>query len=475
MSVKTVLIACDTFAPDHNGTATFSKHLAVSLQERGYEVHVIAPATSKLYGTFREQHDGIPLIIHRLKSYRLPFQPSQRFVSPLRLTRRLKGLMGAIKPDVVHIQSHINIGHHAAMAAKINSIKLIATSHIDVESLVENTILAPKFVKDFLTNLLLRDAARVFRSADAISAPTRRAAQMLEAVVRGLRVYPISGGVDSELYRHLPQPSQASRKLTYVGRLDREKHVYVALEAMAKLPKGFELTLDIVGSGSQQNDLQRLAKEIGISDRVNFIGDISDQEVIEKLGESTAFVMPSVQELQSMATLEAMAAGRPIIAANALALPHLVHDGVNGFLFKPDSPASLASKIVELFSLSKKDFDRFASSSKTLVASHDLENTVSVYERLYKGEEVLETTLDNDPSYEATITPSKRFVNLVKRSSKSLERGANGVLERLDGVRGSAAETFSEVRFSIERRGRKARKKLSNSLRRTLERIRSDD
>ncbi len=475
MTSMTVVIACDTFAPDHNGTATFSKNLAVTLQRRGYEVHVIAPATSKLYGTFREKHDDTPIIVHRLKSYRLPFQPSQRFVNPMRLTNRVNGLLRAIKPQVVHIQSHINIGHHAAAAAQLNKIRLIATSHIDAQSLVENAILAPKFVKNFLTKLLLKDAARVFKAADAISAPTKRAAQMLESAVRELKVLAISGGVDVDLYSHLPEPSFNSKKLLYVGRLDREKHVYILLEALARLPKDAGVTLEIVGGGSQANELKALAGELSIDDVVTFAGELSDEEVINKLGESSAFVMPSVQELQSMATLEAMASGRPIIAANAMALPHLVHEGENGFLFKPDSPSDLASKISKLFALTSSEFAKLSSGSRFLVEAHDLAATVDVYERLYKGLEVIETTLDNDPEYEAPISTTKRFANFVRRGSKSIERGTNGVIERLGDARGSVVESFAEVRFSIERRGRRATKKLSNSLRRILNSIRKDD
>ncbi len=176
-----------------------------------------------------------------------------------------------------------------------------------------------------------------------------------------------------------------------------------------------------------------------------------------------------------MATLEAMAAGRPIIAANAMALPHLVHDGDNGFLFKADSPTDLALNITKLFSLSPKEFAAMSQGSRVLAESHDLSATVDVYERLYQGLEVSATTLDNDPEYEAPISTTKRFTNFVRRSSRSLERGTNGVIERLDGVRGSVSESFSDVRFSIERRSRRATNKLSNSFKRVLERMRRDD
>jgi hypothetical protein len=231
----------------------------------------------------------------------------------------------------------------------------------------------------------------------------------------------------------------------------------------------------VVGSGSQSSELVRLAAELGIQGRVHFSGELSEADLLAKLGESSVFVMPSIQELQSMATLEAMAAGRPIIAADALALPHLVHDGENGFLFKPDSPSDLAVKIQRIFDLPAKEFERLSQGSRVLVESHDLGATVDVYERLYKGLPVDETTLDNDSEYQAPISTTKRFANFVRRSSKTIERGTNGVIERLDEARGSVVETFSEVRFSIERRSRKATKRFSNSFRRVIDRLKRDD
>ena len=472
MTVKTVLIACDTFAPDHNGSAVFARNLACGLQERGYEVHVIAPAVSKLYGTFREQHDGIPLVVHRLKSYRLPFHPTQRFVSPLGLTKRIFGLTQAIKPDVVHIQSHINVGHHAATAAAKGHIKLVATNHVDAENLVENVLLAPKFLRRFLAELLLKDAGSVFKAASAVIAPTTRSAQLLSSAIPNLEVITVSGGVDLSRFLKVPEADQKFRKISYVGRLDREKHVYVLLEALAKVDTS--ITLDLIGYGSQHAELVSLANELGISKRVRFFEDLTDSQVVQRLGKASAFVMPSIQELQSMATLEAMAAARPILAADSMALPGLVESGVNGFLFKPDSAVDLAAKIAELFDLDAKTFKKMGAASRQRAKLHDLAKSISNYERIYSGLPILSTTTDDD-SEALEPTVGERLTNLVKLGSKSIEKGANGVLERLDGVRGAVSETFTDVRFTIERRSKRMSKRISSSLRKALERIRRDD
>ena len=473
MTSTTVVIACDTFAPDHNGTATFAKNLACGLQEQGFEVHVIAPATSKLYGTFRESHDGVPLVVHRLKSYRLPFQPTQRFVSPAGLTKKISGLVQAINPQVLHVQSHINVGYYAAKAALANNVKLVATNHVDAESLVDNVLLIPEFLKRFISDQLIKSASSVFKSADAVIAPTLRSAQLLKSVISGVEVASISGGVDVSKYRELPGGLQSHQTITYLGRLDREKHVYVLLEALAKLPKQYRL--ELLGSGSQESELSKLAGELGVVSRVDFHEDLDDEQVIARLGKSSVFVMPSTQELQSMATLEAMAAGLPVVAANSMALPSLVENGVNGFLFKPDSPADLAEKLLSIFGLSSADYALFVKASRDKASEHDLSRTVENYIRVYEGKPLLKSSLSDDPGYAPEPSVGKRIGNLVRKSSKTLERGANGVLERLDGARGSVIETFNDVRFTIERRSKRVSKKLSSSLRKALERIRRDD
>lgn len=458
MTQRTVVLATDTFAPDHNGTATFTKRLAVGLQLQGLEVHVIAPATSRLYGTFREKHDGVPIIVHRLKSSRIPFQPSQRFVSPIGLTSKVKGLLEAISPDLVHIQSHINIGHHAALAAKELGLKLVATNHVDAKSFIENALVLPSFAKNFLAKTLIADSGRVMRICDVVATPSRVATELLTESTGLTGVQTVSGGVNPALYAGVPLAKLEDRVLTYVGRLDREKHVYVLLEAVAKLPKDFKLDVNIIGGGAQLSELKTLAAQLKIEKRIHFLGELADHEVVEELGRSSAFVMPSTQELLSMATLEAMAAGRPVIAARALALADLVTDGRSGLLFQPDSANDLAKSIQSMFNQSQSAFLAMARAAKQTALTHSIEITLAKYLELYFGE---------------SVEHSKNIQPLL--GSVRLGRAANGVIERLDGVRGQVLETFTDARFTILRSTSTARKKISRSLSEAISRIRKDD
>ena len=109
------------------------------------------------------------------------------------------------------------------------------------------------------------------------------------------------------------------------------------------LPKAIHA--EIVGDGSCRADLEALTGYLGIGDRVHFHGFVSDEQLRIAYARSTVFCMPGVAELQSLATMEAMAAGKPVVAANAVALPHLVRPGDNGWLFEPGDIAGLAKAL----------------------------------------------------------------------------------------------------------------------------------
>ena len=82
-----ILIGCDTFAPDLNGSASFAKRLGAGLVARGHEVHVMAPAEPGKPGVFQEEHEGQILTVHRIYSWPWPPHPWFRYMLPWRVRR----------------------------------------------------------------------------------------------------------------------------------------------------------------------------------------------------------------------------------------------------------------------------------------------------------------------------------------------------------------------------------------------------
>ncbi len=119
-----------------------------------------------------------------------------------------------------------------------------------------------------------------------------------------------------------------------------------------------------------------------MKDRVTFLGYLPDEDVPRLYRFADVFVIAGIAELQSIVTMEAMASGLPIIAADAMALPELVHRGENGFLFPVDDAQALAAAAVTI--LSDEPLRRqMAKRSLEIIKAHDINKVVEQYEMLY--------------------------------------------------------------------------------------------
>jgi glycosyltransferase involved in cell wall biosynthesis len=478
-----VVIGCDTFPPDINGAARFAERLAAGLQGRNHEVHVIAPSTNKRYGVYREVHAGVPIVVHRLKSYPVPQHKFLRYISPFGLRSRLMKLVKNIGPDVIHIQSHLMVGRYLSKVARELNIRLVATNHTMPENLVRYSLLMPKLFERLATRLVWADTGNVVSRAAVVTTPTRRAAEILNRATGIAGIYAISCGIDSRPFASAPPVSNQNPRALFLGRLDYEKHVHILIEAFSNINSHQRATLEIVGDGSERESLESWAQECGVADRVVFAGSIPDSELSAAYARASVFVMPSIAELQSIATMEAMASGRPVIAANAAALPHLVHDGENGFLFEPDNVEQLAQLLDRVFAMNDSDLQTLGDKSLHLIQSHDINRTLDAFEKIYRNQMIdLSDTVDNEPDY----LLATRSIAIVKSSARSARDAAasardslsnirSGVMERLNGVRGESLEKFDELKFEVSTRTARATRKIAKSIAKALNRFRNRD
>ncbi|UJP09770.1 glycosyltransferase [Microbacterium sp. KUDC0406] len=381
----TILIGCDTFYPDINGAARFAERLAAGLVERGHDVHVVAPNTRYRRSEARtEVIEGQPLTMHRLPSVRWLPHDWLRFVWPWRSKHYARKVLSEVQPDVVHIQSHIVIGRGLARIARQRGIPIVATNHVMAENILDHTTM-PDFVNRPVLKLAWDDAERTLHMARAVTTPTRKAADFLEKTIDVTGVVPVSCGIDRRNYTPVLAPRTKNRML-FVGRLTGEKQVDVVLRAMAQLDPALDVHFDIAGGGDQRKNLEHLAEKLGLSERVTFHGRVSDEELRDLYSRASVFVIASIAELQSIVTMEAMASALPVVGADAVALPHLVHDGENGYLFEPGNVDDLAEKITRVLTATPEEYERLQRASLDGVAVHDINRTLDTFEALYRDE-----------------------------------------------------------------------------------------
>ena len=196
----------------------------------------------------------------------------------------------------------------------------------------------------------------------------------------------VSCGVDSAVYAAAAAAAPANDVpvILYVGRLDPEKHVNELIEAVAGLPDDVPYRVEIIGDGAAGSTWMKHAAAHNLGpDKVVFRGFVSETELLEAYGRCDIFCIPGIAELQSIVTLEAMSAGKPVVGANAMALPHLVHSGENGWLYTPGDIGELRAHLMQLM----KDPDerhRMGVESQRIVAHHGLDATLQRYETLYE-------------------------------------------------------------------------------------------
>jgi glycosyltransferase involved in cell wall biosynthesis len=231
-----------------------------------------------------------------------------------------------------------------------------------------------------------------YNHLDAVTAPTETAAQILRQHGIRVPVHAITCGVD--LNRFHPDPVVDRTKLLskygldpectiflYVGRVDQDKGLDLLIESFHLL-KRKDLQLGIAGHGHFVKSLQELVEECNLGEKVVFTGYVPASDLPALYNSVDFFAMPSEAELQSIATLEAMGTGRPVLAADAKALPELVKDGVNGCLFKAGDPKDAARCINELVE-ERDSWDAMGAASLEIVHPHHIGHMLHDYLRLY--------------------------------------------------------------------------------------------
>lgn len=190
------------------------------------------------------------------------------------------------------------------------------------------------------------------RHADLVITVSRYCAEKLEEFygVRDAVVVPEL--IDLEGWRHQfkvnpAEPDPHKFTVLSVCRFYPRKRLEVLLRAAMLLRKAIpQLEIRIVGNGPQRDRLQAICRKLGLGPVVRWLGDASRSRLAEEYNRCDLFCLPSVQEGFGIVFLEAMAAGKAIVAVRAAAIPEVVR---NGILVEPDQPEALADAIRHLY------------------------------------------------------------------------------------------------------------------------------
>ena len=378
-----IMIVTDQYPPMIGGVPTVTQGLAVDFANRGDQVWVVAPS----YGQRDVHRLEHKVHVYRFSSFEWPTYEELRipFLPILPFRRLLK----KVDPDIIHIHSPVVLGNIAQIVAGSLRKPVVVTNHYLPINMSRSLSLDPLFGKTFIT-VSYSYLVHFCNRSEYVTAPTMTALNLLyehglrapaQAISNGVDLKKFSpGDRDKRLRQHFKLPQDRPLILS-VNRLSLEKRIDVLIDAAAKMTRDAHIA--IASTGPAEAGLRAKVEELNLKDKVSFLGLIHNTDLAPLYRLADAFAIPSEAELQSLTTMEAMACGLPVVAANAYALPELVHHEINGFLFQrgnSDEMAQYLDTLVRDAALRKQ----MGAKSLEIIARHDRTLVLDQWEALYR-------------------------------------------------------------------------------------------
>ena len=323
----------ETYSPEINGVITSMHSFKRELERAGHKVYVFAPGADLFATSWRPKRREPD--VYRFNSFRYPLYKSIRVAIPFNVP--IARQIPKLNLDLVHSHTPFSMGLFASWVARQEKIPHVHTYHT----------LYPEYAKFYFPGFKTWNE----KGAEKLSAIFCNAATEIispsDGIKRKLKGYgirkPITTvptGIDREFFakaggpafrRKYRIPPKAPLLIT-VARLGKEKSIDFILRSFKQVSRRDpEARYVIVGDGPARLDLETLARELGVIDRVVFTGLLRDKaQVIQAYQAATVFVFASKTDTQCLTLLEAAATGLPLVARYDPPLKTALDDGKNG-------------------------------------------------------------------------------------------------------------------------------------------------
>ena len=333
-----VLAFSDVAAPEGGGGVerTLEEIYGRIARRGGAEIHLVTLGGSDLPRA--ERHNGIT--VHRAS--RLPLERITGAQAALSSAVWRLGfrLAARLRPDVIH--AHTLFFHSSLVAAAVSRWRrtpLVLTVHVgSMAALPQPYRAAVALYERSLGRLLLRSARRIICVSDDVRD------HVIALGADAGRVTMIPNGVDSGRFATAERDGSGVPLLVSVGRLIFNKGQHFLIEAADRLhQEGARFQVVIAGGGPVEQQLHDDVWRRGLEGIVSLPGD--EPHVERLLASADAFVRPSLSEGMSLAVLEAVAAGLPVIASDVSGMRALIEDGVSGLIVRPGDVDALTAAL----------------------------------------------------------------------------------------------------------------------------------
>ena len=330
-----------------------------ALRDRGHDVRVVSPKgwAPPGLGRWSSYRDVVPedtvegVTVHYPRKVTLPggrlgHRNADAFLLGIR--RTVRRIHAGWPIDVIHAHMMVPDGWAAARVGHELGVPAVGTAHrADVLDIPAQGAKARMRV------------AEAIQTLDAVVTVSRAIGDAADAIARPRRpITVVPNGADAEVF--MPRDAAEARKrlavpddgpvIAYVGKLVPRKGVDTLIEAMGILAarSAGAPRLVMAGIGGLREPLEQLAAELGVADRIIWLGKVPHDEVGWVMSAGDVFVLPSLSEGLPTVVCEAMACGLPVVATAVDGTPEIVDDPVTGLLVQPHDAGGLAAALARV-------------------------------------------------------------------------------------------------------------------------------
>ncbi len=362
MKRRTIFHTIETGGP--GGAETILLHLASRLDPARFRSVVLAPEAGWLLDGLRQNQVTTHLIAMRGRLDRT--------------LRAMARLVRAENADLIH--SHLpDQNFHSCLVGRMTDRPVVTTYHGALDVSGARATLKTRVVRRF--------ASATVAVSQSLMASLRSAGFGAE------RVFCIHNGVDTEHFAVAPSGrlrtelgcANGARLVGMVANLRRDKgYEFFVRSARLVADRVPQCHFVAVGEGDQESRarLEALVRELGLGGRFSFAG--FRPNIPEVLAELDVFVLSSTSEGFSLATVEAMAAGRPVVVTRSGGPQEIVEDGRSGFLVPPADPENMAARVCDLLANPSLAEELGGNARRSVEQRFSLARMLAEYENLYQ-------------------------------------------------------------------------------------------
>ncbi len=361
--------------PTFGGSGVVATELGKALADRGHQVHFVTYNQPVRLDFFSEN-----LFYHEVAVSKYPLFEYPPY--ELALASRLVDVVRFEKLDILHVHYAIP---HASAAYMAKQILATYGIHIPVITTLHGTDIT-LVGKDRTYQPVVTFSINQSDGVTSVSEHLRQDTYRFFEITKDIKVIP--NFIDLNRFSHKAKghfkkaiAPDGEKILVHASNFRRVKRVPDVVKVFAQVNKQLPSKLLMVGDGPERAEGEQLARDLGVSENVRFLGK---QDAVEEiLSVSDLFLMPSQSESFGLAALEAMACKVPVISTNTGGLPELNVDGVTGFLKDVGDVEGMADRAVYI--LSDEDrLNQFKENALAHAKMFDLATIMPVYESFYK-------------------------------------------------------------------------------------------